>query len=222
MEAKLAKALVKFRGIVKTIGFDSSNPHFKSKFASMAAIHKAINPWLTECGLTVLQQPINPPEGHGVGVRTIILHESGESIESDFFLPTMKNDPQSAGSSVSYARRYAISGVLGLVTDEDEDGEAAMGRRDAVMAPAKPKGAREKSRKQPAMSAENRDKLKEAADARILKVGTPDTPQIEPLRFAAKALGKSSPIELVDSEFDQALKFVGTWVPDEATAEGGE
>ena len=214
MDPELAKALVDFRSKVKTVAFDSQNPHFKSRFASLAAIHKSVDPILADCGLTVIQDPINPPEGHGVGVKTTLVHETGQTHESTFFLPTMKDDPQSAGSSVTYARRYALSGALGLVTDEDEDGEGATGRRSSVEKPTQRKPAREKSRKAPAMSKENRDALKAAIDKHIGLNGTPDTDQGEGLAFVAKALGHASPIMILDSEFEKALEALSGWKPE--------
>ena len=212
MNVELAKALVKFRGVAKTIGYDSQNPHFKSRFASLAAIHKAVDPWLNECGLTVMQFPINTEGGRGVGVRTIILHESGETIESNFFLPVMKDDPQSAGSSITYARRYALAGALGLVADEDDDANAAsQARNDAVSKPSQRKPAREKSRKEPAMDASKRGQIKNAVDKRIQNVGSPDDTQSEVIAELCKSLGKSSAIELVDDDFDKAIEFIAGW-----------
>ena len=213
MSPDLAKALVKFRGLTKTIGYDSQNPHFKAKFASLAAVQRTVDPWLHQCGLTVIQFPINPEGGQGVGVRTILIHESGDSIESDFFLPTMKNDPQSAGSSVTYARRYALSGALALVTDEDEDGELAMDRRHAIEKPNKPKPSRKRAAAQPSMGKDHRDQLKSAVDARIEESQPCADTQSSVLALIAKALGHSSPIQIKDEEFDKAIAMARGWAP---------
>lgn len=177
----------------------------------MAAIHKSIDPILAECGLTVMQFPVNPVEGHGVGIRTLVVHESGQTIEGDLFLPTMKDDPQAAGSTITYARRYAISGILGLVTDEDDDAEDATAARAAVAKPTERKPARAKSRTSPAMNAASRDQLKHAVDARIMAVGTPDDTQESLLMGIAKSLGYASPIELKDGELTEALAWVAAW-----------
>lgn len=131
---KLAAALVAFRAKCPPVVKDSVNPHFNSKFASLDAIHRAIDPILADHDLMVMQFPI----GNGVdaaGCRTIVLHASGESIEHEFLVPVAKADPQKACAAVSYARRYGISGALGLVTEDDDDGNSAAG---AGPAPAKP------------------------------------------------------------------------------------
>lgn len=219
MEAELAKALVQFRGKVQPIAFDSANPHFKNRFASLAAIHKAIDPLLAECGLTIMQIPTNPAEGQGIGIHTIVIHTSGQCCESTFIIPTVKNDPQGVGSSLTYGRRYALSGILGLVTEEDEDGNAASAGADAISKAGKPKKPRAKPT--PAMSAANRKALKESIEARILLVGTPDNTIDEVLAFVTKALGYASKIEILDADLDKAGDALVAWMPVEP-AEGGE
>ena len=221
MEAEIAKALVEFRGKVETIAFDSANPHFKNRFASLAAILKSVDPVLHSCGLTIMQAPINRPEGRGMGVRTTVIHESGQTIESELFLPVMKDDPQAAGSTITYARRYALSAILSLSTDEDTDGEGAVGKRDAVANAGKPKAPRSKP-KAPAMSQENRAVLKEAVDKRILVVGTPDDEQMMVLTIVAHKLGHASVIQIKDDELPKALEFANAWVPEKGDTDGSD
>lgn len=121
---ELAKALSNFQGEVESPKNKATNPFFKSKYAPLEEVIKAIKPSLQKHGLSVTQIPITD-EGK-VGVITILLHESGEYIEtSPLFLKTDKDTAQGAGSAITYARRYALSAVLGIASEEDDDGNVA-------------------------------------------------------------------------------------------------
>lgn len=116
--AAMAKAQLEMKPAVK----DSENPHFKSRFASLASCLEAIRPMHVH-GIGVFQ----PTSNHGVDgvcVSTLLIHSSGEWIRGDFYMPAAKRDPQGFGSALSYARRYCLQSTVGLATDDD-DGEAA-------------------------------------------------------------------------------------------------
>ena len=75
-------------------------------------------------GLSILQMPLSKETGE-IGIQTILLHESGEYIESQpLFMKPVKNDTQQAGSLITYLRRYSYQAILNLSTGEDEDGNA--------------------------------------------------------------------------------------------------
>lgn len=209
---KLASALVAFQRDCPSVAFDSRNPHFKSRYASLAAIHKTVTPLLAKHGLAVMQFPIN--RDGMVGVETHVIHSSGESISQGFVIPLAKNDPQGACSAITYARRYGLSGALGIVTEEDDDGEAAQGRAEAVAKPNRQPEPRAK--KAPAMSPANREKLKFAARERMKELtgdsGTADD-TMSVLSAVAKGFGMASPIELSDDDFGRALAGVQKWEP---------
>src|SRR5690349_14949873 len=116
----LAAALAKFQGNIEAIKKDSVNPYFKSKYADIAAIIEAIKKPLSENGLSYAQFPT----GFG-GLTTILMHTSGEWIEDTMEMKPTDDKPQSAGSALTYARRYALGAILGLATEEDDDGNAA-------------------------------------------------------------------------------------------------
>jgi hypothetical protein len=119
---QLTKALVAFQKEVGTIKKDAVNPHFKNTYASLAAIIEAIKEPLTRNGLTYVQFP------SGVnGLTTRLMHESGEWMEETFTVTPSKNDPQGVGSAITYQRRYALGAVLGIATEDDDDGNAASG-----------------------------------------------------------------------------------------------
>lgn len=120
---KLAKALAAFQGEVTSIVKNKENPYFKSKYADLSGLWDVIREPLTKHGLSVVQFPVSGEQG--IGVVTYLLHESGQSLSGEFYMPPVKKDPQAAGSCITYARRYALGACLGLTADEDDDGNAA-------------------------------------------------------------------------------------------------
>jgi hypothetical protein len=106
---------------------DSKNPFFKSTYADLTSVIKAIKDPLCANGLSYVQFPITSAGGNGIGVETILMHKSGEWMSNEFTMPMVKSDPQAAGACLSYARRYGLSSVLGLPV-ADSDAEAAMMR----------------------------------------------------------------------------------------------
>jgi len=117
---ELAIALNKAQTEMKAALKDSSNPFFKSKYADFASVWETCRTPLTKHGLAISQLPI---QANGMfGVRTILMHVSGEWISEELLLPVTKQDPQAAGSAITYARRYSLSGIVCLATDDDDDG----------------------------------------------------------------------------------------------------
>jgi len=123
----LAKALCKAQNELGGAVKNSSNPFFKSSYSSLTDVVKAIKQPFADNGLSYSQFPITSDGGGGIGVVTILMHNSGEWLESEFYLPLAKKDPQGGGSAITYARRYALQAMAGIPT-VDDDGEAAMMR----------------------------------------------------------------------------------------------
>ena len=122
--SKLAVALVKFNMEVKIIEKDAKNPHFKNDYASLDTIIDEVRPLLAKQGLVIMQFPGG--DGEKFTLRSMLIHESGEWIESEpITLRPVKNDPQGIGSCSTYARRYSLSAMLSLNTGEDDDGNHA-------------------------------------------------------------------------------------------------
>ncbi len=130
LAAALVKAQAEMGGAVK----DSANPFFKSKYADLTSVVKAVKEPFANHGLAYTQFPICSDAG--VGVVTRLIHESGEWLECDFIMPMVKNDPQSAGSTITYARRYALQSMAGIPA-ADDDAEAAMLRGADIPDPMK-------------------------------------------------------------------------------------
>ncbi len=121
---KLNKALVGARADINNPGFDSTNPHFKNKFASLKAVIGATIPVLAKHGIA-LHQDLQTSDG-GIACYTHLCHESGEEkVYGPLVIPFTKHDAQGYASASTYARRYHLMGVMGVVGDEDDDGNAA-------------------------------------------------------------------------------------------------
>jgi hypothetical protein len=116
----LALALSSFQATVEAVKKDSDNPFFHSKYASLDNTLATIKEPLIEAELAISQFP------DGNGLTTILMHTvSGEWIQSTMSVPLAKNDPQGAGSAITYMRRYALGAILGLATETDDDGNTA-------------------------------------------------------------------------------------------------
>lgn len=120
---KLAAALHSAQDRLKYAKKDSSNPFFKSKYADLESVWDACRDALRDNGLAVSQLPIN--EGEMVGVETILMHISGQYISNSCSVRTVKPDPQSAGSAITYLRRYGLAAVLGIIQSDDDANESS-------------------------------------------------------------------------------------------------
>ena len=141
---KISAAIVAAQGEMPAVPKTAINPHFRNKYAPLDAIVKATAPILAKHGLGVVQGGEDAPfvDGH-VSVTTRIIHASGQWIESSLRMKPAKDDPQGVGACVTYGSRYGYR-MLGVITDEDDDGNAASGAADNVAgdkqkAPRKPK-----------------------------------------------------------------------------------
>jgi len=119
------EALVAAIGELSNVPKTANNPYFKSKYAPLDAIVDATRPVLAKHGLAIQQNPVF--RDGCAGVITTITHKSGHSTLSELVLPLKDQSPQGVGSAITYARRYALAAVLGLATEDDDDGNASSG-----------------------------------------------------------------------------------------------
>lgn len=98
---------------------DRENPHFRNRFASLAAIRNAVVPCLARHGLACVQVV------EGGRVVTRVYGPEGDSIDLAGVPVTLAGNPQANGSEMTYAKRYSLSAAFCVVGDEDDDGEAA-------------------------------------------------------------------------------------------------
>ena len=123
LAAALSKAQADITGALK----DSSNPFFKSKYADLASCWDACRKQLAANNLAVIQTvSVNWERDESVLVTTLA-HSSGEWVRSELPIRAKDNSPQAQGSSITYARRYALAAIVGLA-QIDDDAEAAQGR----------------------------------------------------------------------------------------------
>lgn len=122
--ASLAKSLADVQASLAPAKKDSTNPFFNSTYADLSAVWESCRELLAKNGLSVIQ-------GNSLGanntviVETILAHESGQWIQSELCMPLAKNDPQGVGSAITYGRRYGLAAIVGIVADDDDDGNAA-------------------------------------------------------------------------------------------------
>lgn len=125
----LATALAKFQEEVKNPANTANNPFFKSKYAPLSDVLNLVRPILTKHGLSLIQSPSG--NGTDIIVSTLLLHSSGEWIETEpLILKADKATAQGCGSAITYGRRYAISAVLGISSEDDDDGNHATGNKE--------------------------------------------------------------------------------------------
>lgn len=123
---ELSGALAKAQAVMSGARKDSTNPHFKSRYADLESTWDACRDQLTANGLCVLQSPFTTDSGN-IGVITILGHTSGAYARGRLVVPPVKFDAQGAGSIITYLRRYSLAAMAG-VAPTDDDGEAAVGR----------------------------------------------------------------------------------------------
>ncbi len=116
---------------------DTNNPHFRSRYADLGSVWEACAEHLHAEGLFVSHQ-VRQVNGQQYECVTLVYNEDGDHLECAFPLTPQQAGPQPMGSALTYARRYGLSALLGIIADEDDDGNAAQSR---PAAPAKPQAA---------------------------------------------------------------------------------
>lgn len=134
---KLSKSLVETQKELKQPLKDAKNPFFKSEYVPLENVAEAITQTATKYGLAFSQYATTTESGN-VSVGTIVFHESGEYIEyPPLILKPENTKPQSIGSAITYAKRYALSAIFGITSDKDDDGNKANGNGEQQKQPQK-------------------------------------------------------------------------------------
>lgn len=219
----LFTALVAFQAECPIVHKDETNPHFKSKFATILAMKGTVQPLLAKHGLAVLQFPIGNGSGTETGCRTIIVHTSGESIEGDFLIPIGDRiDAQKACAAVSYARRFALSGALGLVTaeDVDQDGNDLADNASTTQKVTPKKVTPKKAAAKPngkangKLSREQLEQVTQAAIGRAIELGLKDKDMPKIGKDAVKAMGYEGSTSVPAGKLETLLAEIQNWTPD--------
>ena len=120
---QIATAFVKAQRDFAPALKSSTNPHFRSRYADLAACVEAVIDALNANGIAMIQRTHD--SDNGVAVETLFVHESGETITGGILhVPAAKHDPQGYGSALTYARRYSLMAACGIAP-EDDDGNMA-------------------------------------------------------------------------------------------------
>ena len=119
----LIDALVKAYSEITSAEFDKVNPHFKSKYASLESVIKAVKPSLVKNG--ILYRQVSKYTENGICIETIFHGHGAELPTGEIFLPVDKRTAQGFGSALTYARRYSLSLACGIGSEEDDDGNQA-------------------------------------------------------------------------------------------------
>jgi ERF superfamily len=125
---ELAAALSKAQGEMQAAIKDKVNPFFKSSYADLGSVWDAARPVLSKYGLCIMQTTELTPDRNQVVMVTTLAHTSGQWVKSYLPLNPSKNDSQGMGAAITYLRRYSLSAIVGVVCDDDDDGETAVGR----------------------------------------------------------------------------------------------
>ncbi len=157
---ELVSALSKAQGAMRPAVFNRINPHFKNRYADFTSCMDCCRDPLSNNGLSIMQycETVNEK----LMLVTMLAHTSGQWMKSYFPLNPMKMDSQSIGSAMTYGKRYSLSAMLGIVSDdEDDDGEASHGRgQPAQQAYPKPINGQVQPKPQAKINASQLDNLK--------------------------------------------------------------
>lgn len=119
---ELFAAFVKAQANIKNATLNTDNEFTKKKYADLASVMDAVRGPLAEQGLAIMQFTHDPGQGM-LGIRTLLVHTSGQCIEDVITMHPPKNDPQGVGSCRTYMRRYAVLALIGIAGAVDDDAE---------------------------------------------------------------------------------------------------
>ncbi len=123
---ELAAALSKAQGEMQAAIKDKVNPFYKSSYADLGSVWDAARPVLSKNGLCVMQK--TEMKGGQIMLITVLAHSSGQWVNSELPLMLGKQDSQGIGAAMTYLKRYSLCALVGVVCDDDDDGETAVGR----------------------------------------------------------------------------------------------
>lgn len=220
----LSKAQAEIKAPIKnrTVDFTSNGKRTKYSYADLADVIEAIRLPLSKNELSVVHQLCYQELNYGL--KTVLMHSSGESLDTWYPLPDPAKQQiraQEFGSALTYARRYSLSSLVGIASEDDDDGQVAAPTPE----PTKPKNYAPKSSK-PDPQAFPQDEFDQAmaADPMPDHEGRPlsmleelyaltDDMQITPQEakdMIKRVTGKQKSTELNDDEIRKVMNFIKT------------
>lgn len=202
--SEINKALVEFHKQVKQPMKDAKNPFFKSKYVPLENVVEAIDEVAPSLGLSFTQWASNDVNGR-VGVSTMLLHESGEYIEYDpVYMKADKETAQGAGALISYLKRYSLSAVFGITSDQDDDGNHASGVSN------KPQQAKQKSSQVQSPTDKQKEELTKAIE---LFIGVAvENGKSEEYKTQITKLKNANVSELSSEQIARTHKSITNWI----------
>jgi hypothetical protein len=107
---------------------------FSYKYADLADVVNVIRGPLSKNGIAYTQ--MTQVDGTGMFIETRLMHKSGQWISGIYPVCSIGGDHQKMGAAMSYSRRYALLAMLGIVADEDTDGQGAASGPESGRKPA--------------------------------------------------------------------------------------
>lgn len=134
--AKLAAALAKAQAVMDGAKKGSKNEHFRSKYADLSSVIDAVKEPLSSNGIAFVQMP--SADGPVVHVTTVLIHESGEHIQSTMSATAKDPGPQAVGSTLTYLRRYSLMAMVGIAPEDDDGNEGQGSKPETKTLPVTP------------------------------------------------------------------------------------
>lgn len=138
MTSNIAAALAKAQAEMGKAIKESTNPAFRSKYADLGNVMDACLPALNRHNIAVIQPIVSDVDGRFV--KTILIHESGETLECAVPLIVGKNDMQGLGSAITYGRRYGLMSMAGIAPEDDDGNAAAKNVQSSAISQARDDG----------------------------------------------------------------------------------
>lgn len=138
MTSNIAAALAKAQAEMGKAIKESTNPAFRSKYADLGNVMDACLPALNKHNIAVIQPIVSDVDGRFV--KTILIHESGETLECAVPLIVGKNDMQGLGSAITYGRRYGLMSMAGIAPEDDDGNAAAKNVQSSAISQARDDG----------------------------------------------------------------------------------
>jgi hypothetical protein len=176
------------------------------KYADLAGVVETVQPILSKHGLSVAQF-ISVTESGKDTLTTWLMHESGQFITSSMRLYLKKDDSQAQGSAVTYARRYSYCAALGLVVDEDDDGQRATAAK-VHSSPSEPKTTNSKQKTTKKANPETGELEHNLQPKMLDEIKGADRPKFLE-RFGSRYKFKITAVP--DSHREEVEKFIGEW-----------
>jgi len=195
--AALAGALSKARADFKAVIKAAENPYFKSNYADLSTLIDATKDGLSKNGLCLIQSPGKITETNRVSITSLLIHSSGEWLEDDLEMPVTKADAQGLGSAITYGRRYAYQSILNIAGEDDDDGNAAVGRTQ--------KDRKGSSTDMSTTDGENINPTQVRAFWSAAKQGNKSKADVQ--KWFAEELGIEHTDEMLKKDFNKAMKW---------------